>query len=235
VKQRPKFLYFDIDDTILDHKSAERAALHDTRLALPELAGIDVERLQQVYHLNNARLWKDYGAGNIDRAFLEENRFAWTLRDLGVTGLSPDEMRQVYMRQYARHWTWIPGARQALTTLIKWYPIGFLTNGFAEIQHAKAEQFQLHDFSQVYLISEEIGFMKPQPGIFEFATRQAGVHPHEILYVGDSFESDIVGGGAFGWRTAWFTGQTDVAKTTQATLVFDDFTRLVEELRPEVM
>lgn len=233
MKLRPKFLYFDIDDTLLDHKGAEKAALADTRALFPFLAHVDLEQLQQVYHHNNLRLWKDYGAGNIERSYLEVNRFAWTLRDLGLDPDLADTVRTVYMQQYANHWAWVPGAKEALSDLTKWYPVGFLTNGFAEVQHAKSRQFNLDAYSFIYLISEEVGFMKPQPGIFAHATREAGVQPHEILYVGDSFDSDIAGGSAFGWKTAWFTPQADPMRRSRASFVFHDFSELVRTLDPD--
>lgn len=224
------FIYFDIDDTILDHKAAERAALYDTHSSLSCFEGSDVGLLQEVYHRINAGLWKDYGAGRIDRPFLEESRFAWTLRDLGIDIRFTSLFRETYMQRYEHHWTWVEGAREALSAIHKAFPIGFLTNGFTEVQQRKGERFELYSLTDHYIISEDVGFMKPMPGIFEFATRQAGVKPGEILYVGDSFISDIQGGGAFGWKTAWYVQQAEPDKLRQATFHFSDFGHLLKYL-----
>jgi putative hydrolase of the HAD superfamily len=229
-KTKIEFIFFDIDDTILDHKSAERAALRNTHNQLNCFKGTDADLLLDVYHRINAGLWKDYGAGRIDRQFLEESRFAWTLRDLGIEPHQSTLFRETYMELYEKHWTWVPGARDALSEIHKAFSIGFLTNGFTEIQQRKAERFDLYSLSDHYIISEEAGFMKPMPGIFEFATRSVGVSPENILYVGDSFISDIQGGSAFGWNTAWFTQEVDSDKQRKATFHFSEYKSLLKYL-----
>jgi HAD superfamily hydrolase (TIGR01549 family) len=225
-KNHIQYIYFDVDDTLLDHKSAEKAGLIETRETLGFLQEVSPGRLIDTYHSNNARLWKDYGVGLIERPFLEESRFSWTLRDLGIPPHNWQIMRDEYMKNYEKHWTWVDGAHEALGLLSGRYPVGFLTNGFSEIQQRKAERFDLMLISENYIISEDVGFMKPMPGIFEFATRLAGVQPGNILYVGDSYISDITGGANYGWKTAWYnpTGKADIDKL--ADLDFKSFKEL---------
>lgn len=230
MKNFVKFVYFDVDDTLLDHKSAERAALQDTRGELVYLQSTEIEKIWDMYHLNNARLWKDYGAGKINRQFLENSRIEWTLKDLGIDIGYTEEVRRVYLNYYKKHWNWIQGAQESLLIIAKKYPVGFLTNGFSEIQRSKSEAFDLERFSSVYIISEDVGHMKPNPEIFDYATRMANVKPHEILYVGDSFHSDIEGGASFGWKTAWFTSDPDPVKARKPDFVFGDYSKLTSFL-----
>ena len=226
MKSKIRFIYFDVDDTILDHKSAERAALQLTHDHFAELKGITIQDLWHHYHLNNLKLWQDYGHGLIDRPYLEHNRFAFTLRDLNISTIKPDEMRTFYAQSYQNSWSWIEHAEYVLNELIKTYPIGFLTNGFRELQRAKANQFNLWSYTKHYVISEEVGHMKPSPEIFEFATKLVNLSPDEILYVGDSFTSDILGGSKFGWKTAWYTKSQDLESIKHATFTFDDLQKL---------
>lgn len=225
-----KFVFFDVDDTLLDHKSAERAALQDTRSELFYLQTVEIEKIWDVYHHNNARLWKEYGAGKIDRQFLENSRIEWTLKDLGLDIYYTEEVRAIYMTYYKKHWNWIQGAKEALHEIAKIYPVGFLTNGFSEIQRSKSKAFDLERISSVYIISEDVGHMKPTPEIFDYATRMANVKPEEILYVGDSFHSDMEGGASFGWKTAWYTSDPDPVKARIPDLVFEDYSKLTAYL-----
>ena len=41
--------------------------------------------------------------------------------------------------------------------------------------------------------SEEMGFEKPDPRIFEMALERIGASPSEAVYIGDSVEADVVG------------------------------------------
>lgn len=230
---RLRYIYFDIDDTLLDHKAAERQALQDSHEHFDWFKAVSIGQLWNVYHKNNSRLWIDYGAGTIDRPYLEEARFSRTLRDLGVGGGQEEAFRDYYMQAYEKHWQWIEGAKQALILVSGKFPVGFITNGFTELQRRKAERFGFYDISENYIISEEVGFMKPSPGIFEFATRKADVQPDEILYVGDSFSSDVLGAHGFGWKAAWYVRNAEETKAREASLIFSDFRMLTDWLEIE--
>ena len=41
--------------------------------------------------------------------------------------------------------------------------------------------------------SQDAGFTKPQPEIFRYALKQAGVLPAEAVYIGDQYQVDIIG------------------------------------------
>jgi HAD superfamily hydrolase (TIGR01549 family) len=58
--------------------------------------------------------------------------------------------------------------------------------------------------------STRVGVSKPDPEIFALAVRQIGCDPGNTLYVGDSFEKDVVGAHAAGLRTAWLVGMASV-------------------------
>lgn len=226
----PTFIYFDLDDTLLDHKEAEKAALGDVHDHFKLFANIEKGRLISVYHQINKDLWGRYGRGDIDRFQLQRLRFENTLDELGLDKRYYEEIGRFYMQCYHHHWRWIDGAHEALARIAEKYDTGIITNGFSETQKAKFDFFSLHDIVRFLVVSEDIGVMKPNPGIFEYATKLAGCKKNEILYVGDSFNSDIEGGADFGWRTAWFTHDTNGHPTVRADLVFNNFELLCDEL-----
>ncbi len=202
-----RFVYFDLDDTLLDHRKAERRALGDLCRAFPDVFdGIDPVTVQETYHRHNVPLWQRYGAGEIDKATLKRRRFAALLEALSLDGPPPETLSDHYMDRYARHWTFIAGARAAFAAIADRYPVGILTNGFAEVQHAKLNRFPLlRDRARALVISEEVGYLKPDPRLFAHAAACADTPPETILYVGDSFHSDVRGGHAAGWQVAWYT------------------------------
>jgi len=53
---------------------------------------------------------------------------------------------------------------------------------------------------QVAVTSQNAGFNKPQPEIFQEALRQAGVQAPEVIYVGDQYQIDIVGANKVGMK-----------------------------------
>ena len=54
------------------------------------------------------------------------------------------------------------------------------------------------------LISEEVGFSKPDRRIFELALNKLNVQPEETLFVGDDLEKDIGGCQSVSIKGIWF-------------------------------
>ncbi len=202
-----RFVYFDLDDTLLDHRRAERLALADLYEAhRPHFGEHSLEVLRTTYHAHNVVVWRRYAAGALTKAEAKHLRFARTLDALGLTTLDPDALSDEYLACYARHWAFIDGARAAFHAVADRLPVGILTNGFVEVQNAKLERFpDLRDRARAVVISEEVGHLKPHPKLFAHATDVSGTPPEAILYVGDSYHSDVEGARGAGWDVAWFT------------------------------
>lgn len=222
-----QFIYFDLDDTLLDHKAAERASLFTCHEQLDWLRAVERDFLVDSYRTLNIRLWTEYGEGLIDRITLHRRRFEGTLEALGMAEQDAESFALAYMSVYRNHWSWVPGAKATWDKSRSQWPVGIITNGFAETQKEKFRRFGLDLTADALVISEEVGVMKPHPEIFAYAARQAGLRPDQILYVGDSPNSDIRGAAHAGFRTAWFVRDPYAdADTVPADLVFDDFGQL---------
>jgi HAD superfamily hydrolase (TIGR01549 family) len=84
------------------------------------------------------------------------------------------------------------------------FALGLLTNGGLDSQRAKLERFALSDYFQFIGISEEIGFAKADPAIFEQALTALDATAPYAWMVGDHLEWDIVGAQAAGMAAVWF-------------------------------
>ncbi|MDR9417867.1 HAD family hydrolase [Gracilimonas sp.] len=227
----PKFIYFDLDDTLLDHKKAEQAGLRDVYAHFDMFDGIAEEQLLTTYHKINRGLWEEYGRGEIDRHELHRRRFQETFREIGVDEGVHEHAGKVYMKYYRNHWEWIDGAKESYLKIAEQYKVGIITNGFAETQWLKIDRFNLKETTGHFVISEEVGEMKPHPKVFDRATDLAGVKREDILYVGDSFTSDVVGGSKANWQVAWYTKNPIEQGYKLAHLIFDDFSELLKALK----
>ncbi|HKI46956.1 MAG TPA: HAD family hydrolase [Balneolales bacterium] len=228
--KNPSFIYFDLDNTLLDHTSAERAAQAETYEHFSFLHDIPLEKWLDTYHEVNVDLWDKYGKHEIERAYLQRHRFEDTLAALGLDTSGWEPVARFYINRYEDYWQWIDGAKTGYELIRKKYPTGILTNGFLELQQKKFKRFGFYEMAKELVISEEVGYMKPQPEIFAHATRRTGLKPEQILYVGDSLTSDIRGGSSYGWKTAWYTPNGIPTQTNEADFVFEDFGKLVEWL-----
>jgi putative hydrolase of the HAD superfamily len=65
---------------------------------------------------------------------------------------------------------------------------------------ATLEELGLSSRLDIVVTSQDSGFTKPQPEIFQYAMRQAGVKPAETIYIGDQYQVDILGAVGVGMK-----------------------------------
>ncbi|HMB90385.1 MAG TPA: HAD-IA family hydrolase [Rhodothermales bacterium] len=228
-----RFIYFDLDDTLLDHRHAEREGLADVCRQFDRHFGhLPLEKVQAIYHEQNVPLWQKYAAGKLDKDDLKRLRFEQTLEALSVEGLEAETLNNCYLDCYANHWLFPDDARNAFHALSDRFPVGILTNGFSEVQDAKLDCFPtLRERAKAIVISETVGYMKPHPRLFAHATDLAGVPADAILYIGDSYSSDVQGATQAGWQMAWYTAQEDeIDEIDEPVFRFQQWGDLLENL-----
>jgi len=228
-----EFVYFDIDDTLLDHQQAEREALADVRDRYLTIFGtLSVDELQDTYHTINAPLWRQYADGKIGKQTVQQQRFERLLEAVGAPHADATLVARYYMQRYGEHWAFIPGARETFEAVAERHPVGVMTNGFAEVQEKKLDRFpMLRERSEAVVICEDVGVLKPDPAVFDHATDEAGVSPEDVLYVGDSYRSDVEGAQPVGWRVAWYARNgTNGQSTNDRGFSFSDWATLRERL-----
>lgn len=84
-------------------------------------------------------------------------------------------------------------------------PIAVLTNGSYKGQWKKTEALNLQSWfspEQIF-ISGEIGYHKPDVRAFQAVSERMHFLPEQTWYVGDTYESDIIGASQAGWHTIW--------------------------------
>jgi len=63
--------------------------------------------------------------------------------------------------------------------------------------------------AEALVVSDAVGWRKPNAAIFRAASRALGVEAGEVLHVGDSLRADIAGAATAGSRTVWITRRID--------------------------
>ncbi|MFC7686984.1 HAD family hydrolase [Ureibacillus sp. GCM10028918] len=82
--------------------------------------------------------------------------------------------------------------------------VGIITNGSTQRQKAKITNTNLNSCFDIVLISEEVGYSKPDKRIFELALNKLDVQPEEALFVGDDIEKDMGGCQNANIKGIWF-------------------------------
>lgn len=202
-------LFFDIDDTLVDHRGAEEAAQRETFEAHGALfAGLAFDDWLTTYRAKNRPLWDAYGRGEITREILQHRRFLDPLEALGRDATRADDVGDFYLSRYREHWRLNEGAEEALEAASLRGFVGLLSNGLIEQQQGKIRRLGLDRWAKVVILSEEVGAMKPDRRIFEAAidaARLAGAgEAGRRIYVGDSYPHDVIGARRAGWEAVLY-------------------------------
>jgi HAD superfamily hydrolase (TIGR01549 family) len=202
-------LFFDLDDTLLDHTGAEGRAQKEMFAAFGTLfGGMAFADWLGTYRVANARLWAAYGRAEIGREELHRRRFADPLSSFGLDVGAAGEVGAAYLERYRKAWRLNEGADELLAAAAELGEVGILSNGFRELQRAKIARFELERWVRHVVLSEEVGAMKPARAIFDAAVRAAcgeeGGDGRRKLYLGDHFETDVLGARAAGWFPVLF-------------------------------
>lgn len=102
----------------------------------------------------------------------------------------------------------LEASRVVLARLRRRVALGVVSNFYGNVYRILAEA-QLAPLLTTVIDSAVVGLRKPDPAIFALAVQQIGCTPAEVLYVGDSFEKDMVGAHAAGLRTGWLVEAID--------------------------
>lgn len=84
--------------------------------------------------------------------------------------------------------------------------LGIITNGMSAQQWGKIQSLQAERYipRDHIFVSRDVGIEKPDPGIFRCAAQRMGLTAADsICYVGDSYECDVAGALAAGWKSVW--------------------------------
>ncbi len=198
---KPFFVLLDLDDTILDFRTAEHRAL---TLAFTEL-GLDYSQpTLDRYSEINAWYWQQLEKGTMTREEILVGRFDALFRERGVDfpGKTAQDLYEEYL---CRGHFFMPGAEALLEKLKGKYPLYLLSNGNARVQAARLRSAGIAPYFGDIFISETMGVDKPSLAFFETCFAHIpGFDPGRALMVGDSLSSDILGGQRAGLRTCWY-------------------------------
>ena len=196
---------FDLDDTLIDHTTAIRAAVRELYANHPELTP------KYVSEVEFQRAWIDvqekhypfYLKGKISHAEQKIRRIREHWDQLAIFTI--DQCFQIYdefQAYYAKHWKIFPDVFPCLEA-IRPAKIGLITNGWGKQQRAKLDLENLKDKFGIIVISSEVGMAKPDPRIFRMACAALQVQPQEAMYVGDLYDLDVKGPKAGGLTPVW--------------------------------
>jgi len=203
-KVRLKAVLFDLDDTLFDRDGTQGPLLDVIMQALPDLfAGIDRREAANAFYVADAAGMNEFDAGASEE-IIRSTRSRTFLRMLELPEEYADRVVELYLDNYARVGKPVDGARDLLAKLADRYKLGLVSNGYSLMQRRKLNAMGVAELFDCVVLSSEFGRSKPAPEIFHHAAAQLSCKPEACLYVGNSYEHDMVGARDAGMQICWF-------------------------------
>lgn len=189
-----KWIFFDIDDTLIDFKSAQKKAIllfyerHREDFTLP------FNQLYAKWFDIEQACFDAYLAGHFSFDGQRKERFkqVYTLNGHILTDQQAWTLFCEYEELYRASWCLFDDVLPVLQTLKSLgYSMGIISNGIRAQQTLKLKNTGIAEYFKVIVTSSD-GTAKPDRAIFESAAQLANTNIKNCMYVGDNYEIDFL-------------------------------------------
>jgi putative hydrolase of the HAD superfamily len=219
-------IFFDVDDTLIDHSTAEReAALLFYRRFRDHLKGLDDASFCMRWHAAAERHFAAYNAGECS---YQEQRRRRIREFLGpaLSDQAADELFTVYLVNYEASLAPFPDALPCLDALRE-RQLGIISNNGSDATWHKLERMRLADRFAVVVTPDTIGVSKPDRRIFEAACARLDVSPSGAAFVGDKLTTDARAAADAGLTGVWLNRQREDESDSDGLIVIHDLHELL--------
>ena len=215
----PSAVLFDLFDTLVlldrsrlpevhvNGKARRTTAGHLHRAFQPFAPGLSLEDFV------DALFWSWQEAerirGESHREVTAPERFSMMFGRLGLgQGMVPPEALQMllatHMKELSKAVVFPEHHGDLLRSLAKSHKLAVVSNfDYTPMARHILEREAVADLFQTVVVSDEVGWRKPKPVIFELALSRMGTAPGDALFVGDRADIDVAGAQGVGMAAAW--------------------------------
>lgn len=198
-----KYLLWDIDGTVLNFHASEAYAIRKLFMEYNLCACTD-EMLRK-YSKINEKYWKMVERNELSKSEILVGRFREFFAGIGVDESIAKEFNEKYQVVLGDYVEFVDKAEEILFYQKGRYILAAVTNGTRVAQERRLRLSGLDKVFDAIFISEVVGFEKPSKAYFDYVFENLGItNKKEVLIIGDSLTSDMMGGSLAEIDTCWF-------------------------------
>jgi len=200
----PKAIFFDADNTLIDHRECEKQAL----IYLFNNMGMTYKsEYQDVFRPLDQKLWdcESYDGVPISREDIPVYRFKLFFEMINIVYHDHVKANDLFKIGLADSSALTENAEEIIEYLHdKGYILCVVTNGLTALQKPRVVNSKIGKFISHVIVSEEAGAHKPDPLIFYSMLNRLCLTSDDVIMVGDSLTNDIQGAKNAGIRAVWY-------------------------------
>lgn len=222
-----KAILWDIDGTVLDFIASQAKSMR-ARFDEFNIGKCTDEMLERYTQINN-HYWEMLERQEITKQGVLISRFCTFFEEIGVDA-PVEEFNEAYEMGLPDFMEYMPCTMEVIRSLkgkVKQYAV---TNGAFAVQKKRLERSGLNELLDGAFISDAVGFEKPSVDFFNYVFDN--IEPFkkdEIMIVGDSLTSDMLGGNNAGIICCWFNpNHQENTKGVKIDFEIDDINKVLE-------
>jgi putative hydrolase of the HAD superfamily len=195
---------FDVDDTLYDQLQPFKKAF---LFHFKHLSDVPIEKLYLSSRKHSDRLFHKSEAGTVSLLELHTYRIMAACEEFGIDIKYEEAVK--FQKTYEKEQKKIAPFPEIITLLErlcqKNKQLAILSNGPHQHQLMKVRQLGLTKWipAENIFISGAIGCAKPDPAAFLYVEKKLQLKKEKAVYIGDSFENDVIGAKQAGWKAIW--------------------------------
>ena len=212
-----KAIFFDIDDTLLNFELCSKQALKNACDILK------IEFNDEVYNIFlkiDSKLWKLQKSEKLKVEEVIELRARKFLEALG-TKQSHNIFKKVFTECLSQTSILESNVIETLKYLENKYKLYCASNGNLKTQLNRLKKAKINQYFQAIFVSDDIGYEKPKLEFFKECVDRCKIDTKNILMIGDSIESDIIGANNFGIDTCWYNKNNKISNEKSKYTIYD--------------
>ncbi|MEH6892686.1 HAD family hydrolase [Bacillus sp. JJ864] len=216
-----KYIVFDLDETIFDHKRGEKESLKEIYNTDFKDLIISFGEFHRTFTKYNKISWEHFEKGiqNIEETLF--NRFKLLCDFYGMKKDLTDLVSR-YSHEYIKQCIPYLGANTLLKELVNMgFSLAVCSNGMEKIQIGKMNYHNIKHFFSYFQFGRNYPACKPNLEFFNNLLKNLKAKPHEVLFIGDSLTNDINPAKELGMKSLHINEKYLVGGELQCTLILD--------------
>ena len=223
-------LCFDLDGTICDLWEGERIAKSTLLDEIVKLCDEPRDIISRTYDVTWAIVKYHYMEMVNDG--LTEHRIrslhlGLLFEELGIEA-ETEKLATLHVETNLSHMYVYPDAEKTIKQLAEKHRLCMITNGAIDNQENKINRLGTKNLFEEILISGELKHHKPDKLIFDTMAERMKTEPSEMVYIGNDYNKDIIGGKNAGWKTVWVDRRNEEFDRTTPNWVIKELSELLD-------
>ena len=189
-----KWIFFDLDSTLIDVKKAQYAAIKDLYNLYKFAEKTDLTSFTKKWDDLTDYHYAFYIRKEISYDEQRNRRVVDLFENYDMPlDKAPQEIYSLYLKSFEDNWCIFEDVYETLKKLHEsGYKLGIISNGDLAQQTNKLLHTGIFDFFEIITTSSEYDYSKPDPKLYESIVERFSIKKDEMVMIGDQVEKDIL-------------------------------------------